>query len=158
MAEVLSSNKRYTMDASLEFYEQWRGFETGIGSTSTYGHTPFWTPNENKIFEKALAMYDSKTPDRWQKIVTMLPGKTPFDAYKHYQVLEADVNCIEAGLVDIPTYTTSTFTVELGSEEDRSFNRFKQLGNCSKRGSGKAGDQERKKGVPWTEEEHRCFF
>ncbi|XP_031487947.1 transcription factor DIVARICATA-like [Nymphaea colorata] len=157
MAEVLSSNKGYIMDGNLEFYEQRRGFATGIGSTSTYGHNSFWTLTENKIFEKALALYDSKTPDRWQKIVAMLPGKTAFDAYKHYQVLEEDVNCIDAGLVEIPSYNT-TFTVELGSVEDRTFNRFKQLGNCSKRGSGKAGDLERKKGVPWTEEEHRLFL
>ncbi|XP_031486320.1 transcription factor DIVARICATA-like [Nymphaea colorata] len=146
MAEVISSQKKHIMGGNLVLYESMKKYERDFDSNSNYGRSSFWTLTENKIFEKALAMYDSKTPDRWQKIVAMLPGKTPSDAYKHYQVLEADVNSIDEGLVDIPSYSTSSFTLELGDDRDGFKRRVK---GC---------EQERKKGVPWTEEEHRLFL
>ncbi|KAL5712180.1 hypothetical protein ACHQM5_014377 [Ranunculus cassubicifolius] len=45
-----------------------------------------WTPEENKLFENALAIYDKETPDRWQKIAAMIQGKTVGDVnYLIYQ-------------------------------------------------------------------------
>ncbi|CAI9772941.1 unnamed protein product [Fraxinus pennsylvanica] len=48
----------------------------------------------------------------------------------------------------IPGYLAAAFTLEFG--ENRDFNAFRKKGRSS--------DQERKKGVPWTEEEHRRFL
>ncbi|KAH7548196.1 hypothetical protein ACOSP7_032433 [Xanthoceras sorbifolium] len=110
-----------------------------------------WTREENKRFESALAVYGESTPDRWMKVAAMIPGKTVFDVIKQYRELEEDVSDIEAGKVPIPGYLGSSFTLELVSERDFDANRKKPLGSRS-------SDQERKKGVPWTEEEHRRFL
>lgn len=116
-----------------------------------------WTPAENKIFENALAVYDKDTPDRWHRVAAMLPGKTVGDVIKQYRELEEDVSNIEAGLIPIPGYGTSPFTLDWVNSN--SYDGFKQsyaLGG--KRSSGRPADQERKKGVPWTEEEHKLFL
>lgn len=107
-----------------------------------------WTREENKKFESALAIYDEKTPDRWMKVAAMIPGKTVFDVIKQYQDLEDDVSEIEAGRVPIPGYLTSSFTLEL--VDNHSFDAFRR-----KSSTARGADQERKKGVPWTEDEHR---
>ncbi|XP_004307612.1 PREDICTED: transcription factor DIVARICATA-like [Fragaria vesca subsp. vesca] len=111
-----------------------------------------WTKEENKLFESALAIYDEKTPDRWVKIARMIPGKTVFDVFKQYKELEDDVTNIEAGLVEIPGYQqTSAFTLELVDDQNFDANRKR---SAAARGS----DQERKKGIPWTEDEHLRFL
>lgn len=105
-----------------------------------------WTKEENKKFEIALAIYDERTPDRWLKVAAMIPGKTVFDVIKQYKELEEDVCEIEAGRVPVPGYLTSSFTLELVDDRDP----FRKRPPVAK-----ASDHERKKGVPWTEEEHR---
>ncbi|KAF7825567.1 transcription factor DIVARICATA-like [Senna tora] len=117
-----------------------------------------WTPEENKRFENALALYDRDTPDRWVKVAAMLPGKTVGDVIKQYRELEEDVSVIEAGLFPIPGYDTNSFTLEWVN--NHGFDDFKQLYTAGgKRGaSTRPSEQERKKGVPWTEEEHRQFL
>lgn len=119
-----------------------------------------WTQEENKMFENALAVYDKDTSDRWQKVAAMIPGKTVGDVIKQYQELEDDVSNIEAGLVPIPGYnTTSAFTLEW--VDHNGYDGYKNTyGPGGKRGPAGARppEQERKKGVPWTEEEHKLFL
>lgn len=110
-----------------------------------------WTREENKRFESALAIYGEDTPDRWLKVAAMIPGKTVFDVMKQYKELEDDVSDIEAGKVPIPGYLSSSFTLELVNNRDFDAYRKKPV-------SGRASEQERKKGVPWTEDEHRRFL
>lgn len=115
-----------------------------------------WTTEENKRFENALALFDKDTPDRWYNVAAMIPGKTVRDVIKQYRELEEDVSDIEAGLIPIPGYTTSdSFTLEWMNNQE--FHGLKQFyGPGAKRSlSTRPSDQERKKGVPWTEEEHR---
>ena len=115
-----------------------------------------WTAEENKLFENALAYYDKDTPDRWMRVAAMIPGKTVGDVIKQYRELEEDVGVIEAGLIPVPGYTTaSSFTLEWVNNQG--YDEFKQFCNVgAKRGaSTRPTEQERKKGVPWTEEEHR---
>ncbi|XVE76515.1 hypothetical protein DITRI_Ditri12bG0179800 [Diplodiscus trichospermus] len=118
-----------------------------------------WTPEENKCFENALALYDKDTPDRWLKVAAMVPGKTVGDVIKQYRELEEDVSDIEAGLIPIPGYSSDSFTLEW-VHDSQSFDGFKHYYTPGgKRGTGtRPSDQERKKGVPWTEEEHRQFL
>lgn len=114
-----------------------------------------WTPAENKLFENALAVFDKDTPDRWHKVAEMIPGKTVGDVIKQYKELEDDVSNIEAGLIPIPGYTTSTFTLDWVNSHG--FDGLKQpyaIGG-KRSSSNRPADQERKKGVPWTEEEHK---
>ena len=117
-----------------------------------------WTPAENKLFENALAVYDKESPDRWHKVAAMIPGKTVGDVMKQYRDLEVDVNNIEAGLIPIPGYTTSTspFTLDWNSHA-LAYDGFRQSYTIAGKRSSSARptEQERKKGVPWTEEEHK---
>ncbi|KAK9280325.1 hypothetical protein L1049_014013 [Liquidambar formosana] len=117
-----------------------------------------WTPEENKRFENALAEFDKDTPDRWQRVASRIPGKSVVDVINQYKVLEADVSSIEAGLIPIPGYSTSPFTLDWVN--NHGFDGFKQsYGIGGKRSSSaRPSDQERKKGVPWTEEEHKLFL
>ncbi|KAG8054717.1 hypothetical protein GUJ93_ZPchr0001g31014 [Zizania palustris] len=115
-----------------------------------------WTAEENKVFEKALAQIDRDALNRWELVAAMLPRKTVLDVVNHYKDLENDVGSIEAGLVPFPHYsslsTASAFTLQDWDGSDGGFRR----GCYLKRG--RAPDQERKKGVPWTEEEHKSFL
>ncbi|KAJ8899854.1 hypothetical protein K2173_019557 [Erythroxylum novogranatense] len=117
-----------------------------------------WTPDENKQFENALALFDKDTPDRWVKVANMIPGKTVGDVMKQYRQLEADVSDIEAGLIPIPGYSNDSFTLEWISSQDIGGPR-QYFSPSGKRATGRgSSEQERKKGVPWTEEEHRQFL
>lgn len=114
-----------------------------------------WTAEENKRFEDALALFDKDTPDRWHNVAAMIPGKTVNDVIRQYRELVADVTDIEAGLIPIPGYATSnSFTLEW--VDSHGYDGYKQFyGPAGKRNNSNRSDHERKKGVPWTEEEHR---
>lgn len=115
-----------------------------------------WTPEENKQFENALALFDKDTPDRWYNVAAMIPGKTVNDVIKQYRELEEDVSVIEAGLIPVPGYA-SDHSFELEWINNQGFDGLKQfyVPGGKRNSSGRVCDQERKKGVPWTEEEHR---
>ncbi|XP_071714414.1 transcription factor DIVARICATA-like [Rutidosis leptorrhynchoides] len=129
-----------------------------------------WTPIENKLFENALAKFDKDTPDRWQKVAEMVLGKTVTDVIRQYKELEDDVSSIEAGFY--PKYgfncSTSPFTLEWGNNnkfDDLATSPYSALGKRSSTtaavsvlAAGRPLEQERKKGVPWTEEEHKLFL
>ncbi|KAG6478541.1 hypothetical protein ZIOFF_061984 [Zingiber officinale] len=125
-----------------------------------------WTREENKLFEKALAEFDKDTPDRWEKVAVYIPGKSTTDVERHYRDLLKDVSEIEAGRFHCPSYDSSSFALDWDSNCD--FKAVKQLYSISRRKSGvhisgkksglHAAVQERKKGVPWTEEEHKLFL
>lgn len=118
---------------------------------SQEGQSTEWTREENKKFESALAIYDKDTPDRWLRVAAMLPGKTVYDVIKQYRELEEDVCEIEAGRIPVPGYPTSSFTLEMVDNQCYDACRKKPA-------TLRSSDQERKKGVPWTEEEHRRFL
>ncbi|KAF0899846.1 hypothetical protein E2562_025101 [Oryza meyeriana var. granulata] len=112
-----------------------------------------WTLEENKLFEQALAAVDRHDPERWERVAELLPGKTVADVMTHYDDLENDVCFIEAGLVPFPQYgagdsPSSGFTLDWDKRS------CYMVGGKRARGP----DQERKKGVPWTEEEHKLFL
>ncbi|GMH07378.1 hypothetical protein Nepgr_009218 [Nepenthes gracilis] len=122
--------------------------------------TTKWTHAENKMFEDALAVYDKDSPDRWHKVAAMIPGKTVGDVIMQYKVLENDVSNIEAGLVPIPGYSSTTSPFRLDCVVNHgSYGWYKQpYSPGGKRGPARPPEQERKKGVPWTEEEHKLFL
>nr|GLL30950.1 transcription factor DIVARICATA-like [Ipomoea trifida] len=129
-----------------------------LSSSSWFHEGTKWSPAENKAFEKALALYDKDTPDRWERVAEMVPGKTVGDVIRQYKELEDDVTSIEAGLMDlipIPDYTTSSpFTLEWGGAHRPAF----VAGGGKRPPANRAPEHERKKGVPWTEEEHKLFL
>ncbi|KAL6609897.1 hypothetical protein ACP70R_039866 [Stipagrostis hirtigluma subsp. patula] len=98
-----------------------------------------WSKAEDKVFESALVAFPEQMPNRWALVASRLPGRTPQEAWDHYQALVADVDLIERGMVDAP-----------GSWDDEA------AGAGGRRTRG--GGEDRRRGVPWTEEEHRLFL
>ncbi|XP_075474913.1 transcription factor DIVARICATA-like [Primulina tabacum] len=113
--------------------------------------TTQWSPEENKKFENALAIYDRDTPDRWENVAALIPGKTVNDVIKQYRELVEDVSDIEAGLIPVPGYSANSFTLEWVSKQ-----MYCPVGK--RNAAIRCSVHERKKGVPWTEEEHRQFL
>ncbi|GAB4837900.1 Protein RADIALIS-like 1 [Ancistrocladus abbreviatus] len=67
-----------------------------------------WTAKQNKLFEKALAVYDKDTPDRWQNVAKAVGGnKSAEEVKQHYDILIQDLNYIESGQVPIPNYASA---------------------------------------------------
>ncbi|XP_010452013.1 PREDICTED: transcription factor DIVARICATA-like [Camelina sativa] len=130
-----------------------------------------WTAEENKRFERALAFLDDKdNPESWLTIAALIPGKTVADVMQRYKELEDDVSDIDAGLIPIPGYGGDASS---GANSDYFFG-LENSGHGygydyvvgGKRSSPAMTDcfrppipeKERKKGVPWTEDEHRRFL
>ncbi|KAG7587113.1 Homeobox-like domain superfamily [Arabidopsis thaliana x Arabidopsis arenosa] len=63
-----------------------------------------WTFNQNKMFERALAVYDKDTPDRWHNVAKAVGGKTVEEVKRHYDILVEDLINIETGRVPLPNY------------------------------------------------------
>lgn len=116
-----------------------------------------WTREEDEAFETALAdalPWKSEEEDegdmrRWEELVGKVGTKTIEEVRKHYETLVDDIGAIEAGKVEVPNY--------VGEEEEEV---EKEKGSESvDGGGGKSGlskaEQERRKGIPWTEEEHK---
>ncbi|XP_027111292.1 transcription factor DIVARICATA [Coffea eugenioides] len=118
-----------------------------------------WTKYEDKLFEQALVGFPEDLPNRWQKIADRVPGKTAEDVRVHYEALVHDVGEIEAGRVELPNYADEDEFFGWGEPlqpppESRTPNQI----SFGASGKAKHGDGERKKGTPWTEEEHRLFL
>ncbi|XP_076886568.1 transcription factor RADIALIS-like [Bidens hawaiensis] len=78
-----------------------------MASMSSSRGSGSWTAKQNKAFEKALAVFDKDTPDRWQNVAKAVGGKTAEEVKQHYQVLVEDVKHIESGRVPYPNYKTT---------------------------------------------------
>uniref|UniRef100_A0A0E0L334 Transcription factor MYBS1 n=1 Tax=Oryza punctata TaxID=4537 RepID=A0A0E0L334_ORYPU len=124
----------------MAFY---RGSMGGSSSSWAMAEAPVpssrpWSKAEDKVFESALVAFPEHTHNRWALVASQLPGRSAHEVWEHYQVLVDDVDLIERGMVASP-----------GCWDDGNY------GAGHGRGSG--GD-ERRRGVPWTEEEHRLFL
>uniref|UniRef100_A0A2P2JGT7 Uncharacterized protein n=1 Tax=Rhizophora mucronata TaxID=61149 RepID=A0A2P2JGT7_RHIMU len=75
--------------------------------TSSGSSSSSWTPKQNKQFERALALYDRDTPDRWQNVAKAVDGKTAEEVKRHYEILIMDVREIESGRIPFPNYRSS---------------------------------------------------
>ncbi|MEW5303092.1 MAG: hypothetical protein WDW36_005819 [Sanguina aurantia] len=102
-----------------------------------------WTYDQDKVFESALAKHYNDA-DRWNIIAALLPTKTSVDVQQRYRVLEADILKIESGSL-------------AGTLPNRACNVNSAL--TSKRAKPDAtANGDRRKGMPWSEEEHRLFL
>lgn len=107
-----------------------------------------WSWHQDKLFERALVMFSNdESPNRWEKIAVQVPGKSAADVRRHYEDLEHDVLEIESGRVELPSYEGE---LEPASSVNESGGSQVCVGS-----KGKDRESERRKGVPWTEEEHR---
>ncbi|XP_047323647.1 protein RADIALIS-like 3 [Impatiens glandulifera] len=80
-----------------------------MASSSMSSRRSTWTAQENKLFERALARYDTETPDRWHNIARAVGGgKTAEECKSHFQILLEDLYQIESGRVPFPNYMRSS--------------------------------------------------
>ncbi|XP_059434364.1 protein RADIALIS-like 1 [Corylus avellana] len=86
-------------------------------SLSKQSSSSSWTAEQNKRFEKALALYDKETSDRWQNVAKAVGGKTTEEVKRHYEILLEDLRHIECGLVPIPKYRSNGSINNLEEEE-----------------------------------------
>ncbi|KAL6182931.1 hypothetical protein ACLB2K_044343 [Fragaria x ananassa] len=139
-----------------------------------------WSREEDKAFENAIALHwiEDDEEGSWDKIASLVPTKSMEELKRHYQMLVDDVGAIESGNIPVPSYggdeaaTTSVSSTARASSSSASDKRlssshgnngggFSALGHDSSGHGSKGGsrsEQERKKGIPWTEEEHRLFL
>ncbi|XP_077234442.1 transcription factor DIVARICATA-like [Tasmannia lanceolata] len=114
---------------------------------------PTWTRLQDKLFERALVMFPEGFPDRWAKIAAQVPGKGPWEVRQHYEDLVYDVSEIDSGRIEVPFYADDSLSPDWVSDFRPGSGHISFGGSKSK-----SGESERKKGVPWTEEEHRHFL
>ncbi|XP_022135933.1 transcription factor RADIALIS-like [Momordica charantia] len=74
-----------------------------MASMSAHGSDGAWSAMQNKAFERALAVYDEDTPQRWLNVANAIGGKTEEEVNRHYQLLVEDVKNIESGEVSFPS-------------------------------------------------------
>lgn len=143
-----------------------------------------WSYEEEKAFENAIAMHwiEEDSEEKWEKIASSVPSKSMEELKQHYQILIEDVSAIEAGHIPLPNYTggggeeaATSSTKELHASSKASTSDNNKRSNCNYRsgfsglgghdssskggsGSSRSSEQERRKGIPWTEEEHRYFI
>ncbi|GAB2276892.1 hypothetical protein Dimus_011603 [Dionaea muscipula] len=116
-----------------------------------------WTRVEDKVFEEALVSFDHEDPNRWSKIAAQIPGKSSADVRAHYEALVHDVLEIDSGRVELPSYSDDD--VGYWWHQDHPESAAAGSGSqISFAGHRKHSEGERKKGTPWTEEEHRLFL
>ncbi|KAA8541467.1 hypothetical protein F0562_025430 [Nyssa sinensis] len=130
--------------------------------TDEFGNSSEWSREQDKAFENALATYPEDSSDRWEKIASVVPGKSFEEIKHHYELLVDDVNQIESGCVPLPCYNSSLdgSTSHVGDDgTGKKGGHFGHFNSDSNHG-GKASrsDQERRKGIAWTEDEHRLFL
>ncbi|CAN1126986.1 Protein RADIALIS-like 6 [Linum perenne] len=86
------------------------------------GSSCSWTPKQNKMFERALAVYDKDTPDRWQNVARAVGGKSAEEVKRHYDRLVADLMYIESGQAQLPNYRNPVNNGSRGfAEEQRAY-------------------------------------
>ncbi|XP_019163834.1 PREDICTED: transcription factor DIVARICATA-like isoform X2 [Ipomoea nil] len=127
--------------------------------TVTESSSSVWTRELDKAFEKALATYPEDLSDRWEKIAADVPGKSLKEVKLHYEILMDDVSRIESGCVPLPYCDSSTDSLTSHEEGNgKKGGNSGQGNNDSHNGKSTRSDQERRKGIAWTEEEHRLFL
>ncbi|CAI8605163.1 unnamed protein product [Vicia faba] len=123
-------------------------------TTRWASHQTQWTRDHDKLFERALLIVPEDLPNRWEKIAEQVPGKSAAEVRDHYEALVHDVLEIDSGRVEVPSYSDESAVSGAGLNEWDSSNQI-SFGSKVKHGG---GDNERKKGTPWSEEEHRLFL
>jgi len=139
-----------------------------------------WSFEEDKFFETNLAYHDGSPTttgeDYWGQLQAQIPQKSVQDLKDRYTKLKNDIQDIESGLVPLPDYYDEEVVDDYVTAEVSFFAPpVKQakaqpvsapapapapVAPASKKAKSapKGGEHERRKGVPWTEEEHRLFL
>uniref|UniRef100_A0A1D1ZHQ0 DnaJ subfamily C member 2 n=1 Tax=Anthurium amnicola TaxID=1678845 RepID=A0A1D1ZHQ0_9ARAE len=60
----------------------------------------YWSWEDNKLFELALAVVDEGSPARWEAVASIVGSKSAGEVEKHYAILLEDLKSIESGKLD----------------------------------------------------------
>lgn len=129
-----------------------------VGSSSSE-----WSREQDKAFENALATYPEDDSDRWEKIAADVPGKTLEEIKHHYELLVDDVNQIDSGCVPVPSYNSfsegsRSHASDEGAGKKKGGHPWNYNSESNHGTKASRSDQERRKGIAWTEEEHRLVY
>ncbi|KMZ72550.1 Myb family transcription factor [Zostera marina] len=144
ISDTLPASPSRDLSSAVEDF----GMEEATNSGST------WTWEQEKAFENALAVYAEESSNRWVCVAADVDGKTEEEVRRHFEILIEDIDGIESGRVPLPSYVSSSE----GSAEDIGGNKGKK---SSSNATGKKLPrtyQERRKGIAWSEDEHRLFL
>lgn len=114
-----------------------------------------WTRAEDKAFERALVAIPEGTLDRWSLIAAQVPRRTPRELWEHYQVLVQDLAVIERGDIETPGEWDDGDDEEVDGSSDAAGSSDQRRPGGHKIPFGRGRSEERRRGIPWTEEEHR---
>ncbi|QHO08158.1 putative polygalacturonase [Arachis hypogaea] len=92
-----------------------------------------------------------------RKIAADVTGKTLEEVKQHYELLVDDVNLIESGRVTLPTYNSTSEGSTGNASDEGAGKKGGQPWNSNESNNGSKAsrsDQERHKGIAWTEDEH----
>lgn len=124
-----------------------------------------WTPQQDKQFELALVAHDLSAQNCWDSIAAAVPGQSSASVKAHFDTLLEDIQAIEAGIIALPLYSRTHHqehalgTPILPPQSDNPRSKKDCASSSASRALlSKAADLERRKGVPWTEEEHKNFL
>jgi hypothetical protein len=138
--------------------------EEASSSGGEEGGSGAWTREQEKAFENAVATTAAEDADggdaRWEKIAAAVEGKTAGEVRRHYELLVEDVEGIDSGRVPLPTYSADCGAAEEGGGGGggKKGSGGGGGGGHGEKGSAKSAEQERRKGIAWTEDEHRLTF
>ncbi|KAM3360099.1 transcription factor SRM1 isoform X1 [Capsicum galapagoense] len=147
--KITKSTMMYTTN------NRWMIGDAANNSTAMIQSNSTWTRFEDKQFEQALVLYSENDVERWQKIANHVPGRTVEDVMMHYDTLVHDVFEIDSGRVEPPSYPDDDGGFG-GDWDELDGGKLSQISFGG--GASKKQEVERKKGTPWTEEEHRLFL
>lgn len=142
-----------------------------------------WSFEEDKFFETNLAYHDGSPiigEDYWGQLQSQMPQKSTQDLKDRYAKLKNDIQNIESGFVPLPDFydeaesddyvtaevsffpppvkPTKAPTVAAPAPAPMPASATVAPASKKAKAAPKGGEQERRKGVPWTEEEHRLFL
>ncbi|XP_016481352.1 transcription factor SRM1-like [Nicotiana tabacum] len=121
-----------------------------------------WSREQNIVFENALAAYPEDFVDRWKKIAGDVPVKTLEEIKNHYELLLDDVSRIESGCVPLPCYNSFS-DCSVSHISDKRTGKKSGISaaiNGERNDGGKftSSDQDRRKGIAWTDDEHKSII
>lgn len=110
-----------------------------------------WSFEENKLFEDALTEFDYSSPNFFENVASRLPWKSVEDVIIHYQALLEDLELIESGQIPVPEYKDNYINIV---KDDDAAAQAATRPQAQPGGKGKPS-KSRRRGIPWTEEEHQ---